>query len=76
VHPLGEHAVLRRHGRDGVEHRLQPVGLLGALLALGPQLGGTLLHRRALLGAEPARFGLGRGPLRRHLTLLSTREIR
>ena len=36
-------AVLRCHLRDLVEHRLQRVGLLGALLALGAQLGRTLL---------------------------------
>ena len=38
---------------DRVEHRLQAVGLLGALLALGAELGGALLHRGALLRAEP-----------------------
>src|SRR5947199_418335 len=50
VHALGQRTVLRCHLRDPVEHRLQAVGLLGALLALGAQLGGALLHRGTLLG--------------------------
>jgi hypothetical protein len=52
------------HLRDTVEDRLQAVGLLGALLALGAQLGGAFLHRGTLCGAEAA--GLGRGILRGH----------
>jgi len=43
MHALGERTILRRHLRDLVEDRLQPVGLLGALLALGAQLGGARL---------------------------------
>jgi hypothetical protein len=69
VHALGEGAIRRRHLRDPVEDRLQTVGLLGALLALGAQLGGTLLHRGALLGGEP--LGRGRGLLGRHGRFLS-----
>src|SRR5580692_12192124 len=64
MHALGQRTILRCHLRDAVEDRLQAVGLLGALLALGAQLGGTLLHRGALLGAEAA--GLGHGILRGH----------
>jgi hypothetical protein len=41
MHALGERTILRRHLRDPVEDRLQPVGLLGALLALGAQFGGA-----------------------------------
>src|SRR5260370_30936317 len=59
MHALGERTILRCHLRDAVEDRLQAVGLLGALVALGAQLGGALLHRGALLGAETIGFGLG-----------------
>ena len=52
MHALGQRAILRRHRGDAVEDRLQAVRLLGALLALGPQLGRALLHRGALGGAE------------------------
>ena len=62
-----ERTILRRHLRDPVEDRLQPVGLLGALLALGAQLGGALLHRGTLLGAEAV--GLGPGTLPGHSRL-------
>jgi Glyoxalase-like domain len=62
MHALGERAILRCHLRDLVEDRLQAVGLPGALLALGAQLGGALLHRGTLPGAEAA--GLGPGILR------------
>jgi hypothetical protein len=65
VHPLGERPILRRHLRDPVEDRLQAIGLLGALPALGPQLGGALLHRGAFLGGEALGLG-GGGLLRRH----------
>jgi len=64
MHALGERTILRCHLRDRVEDRLQAVGLLGALLALGAQFGGALLHRGALLGAETV--GLGLGLLRGH----------
>jgi hypothetical protein len=64
MHALGERAILRRHLRDPVEDRLQAVGLLGAFLAFGAQLGGALLHRGTLLGAEAV--GLGHGILRGH----------
>ena len=64
MHALGERTILRRHPRDAVEDRLQPVGLLGALLALGAQLRGALLHRGTLLSAEAV--GLGLGTLRGH----------
>jgi len=64
MHALGERAILRRHLRDLVEDRLQAVGFPGALLALGAQLGGALLHRGTLLGAEAA--GLGPGILPGH----------
>ncbi len=37
----------------------QAVGLPGALIALGAQLGGAVRHRRALGGAEAAGLGLG-----------------
>ena len=60
VHPLGQHAVGALHRRNAVEARLQGIGLLGAPAALGPQLGGTLLHRHALGGTEAVRLGLGR----------------
>jgi hypothetical protein len=59
MHALGERTVLRRHLRDAVEDRLQAVGLLGALLALGAQLGGALLHRGTLLSGEAVGLGLG-----------------
>jgi NADP-dependent 3-hydroxy acid dehydrogenase YdfG len=59
VHALGERTILRCHPRDAVEDRLQAIGLLGALVALGAQLGGAVLHRRTLLGAEAAELGLG-----------------
>jgi hypothetical protein len=55
--------ILRRHLRDPVG-RLQSVGLLGTLLALGAQLRGALLHRGTLLSAEAV--GLGLGTLRGH----------
>jgi hypothetical protein len=61
MHPLGERTVLRCHLRDAVEDGLQAVGLLGALLALGAQLGGALLHSGTLCGAEAAGLGLGTG---------------
>src|SRR5712692_9690270 len=64
MHALGERAILRYHLRDAVEDRLQAVGPLGALLALGAQLGGACLHRGTLLGAEA--FGLALGILRGH----------
>src|SRR5487761_552187 len=64
MHALGERTILRRHLRDPVEDRLQPVGLLSALLTLGAQLGGALLHRGTLLSGEAV--GLGLGILRRH----------
>src|SRR5260370_14456162 len=64
MHALGERTILRCHLRDAVEDRLQAVGLLGALLALGAQLGGACPHRGTLLGAEAA--GPGPGILRRH----------
>ena len=64
MHPLGERAILRRHPRDAVEDRLQAVGLLGALLAFGAQLGGAHLYRGTLLGAEAV--GLCHGILRGH----------
>ena len=59
MHALGERTILRRHLRDPVEDRLQAVRLLGALLALGAQLGGALLHRGTLVGAEAAGVGFG-----------------
>jgi hypothetical protein len=59
VHALGERPILRRHLGNLVEDRLKRVGLRGALLALGAQLGGALLHRGKLLGAEAVKFGLG-----------------
>jgi len=59
MHALSERAVLRCHLRDPVEDRLQTVGLLCALLAIGAQLGGALLHRGTLLGAEAVGFTLG-----------------
>src|SRR6516225_4747423 len=62
---LGDRAILRCHLRDRVEERLQPVGLLGALLALGAQLRGALLHRGTLRGGEAA--GPGLRTLRGHL---------
>jgi hypothetical protein len=55
---LGDCTILWRHLRDPVEDGLQSVGPVGALLALGAQFGGALLHcgallhRGALLGAE------------------------
>ncbi len=64
MHPLGERTIVRRHVRDPVEDILQAVGLLGAFLAFGSQLGGALLHRGTLLGAETV--GLGHGILRGH----------
>jgi hypothetical protein len=64
MHALGERTILRRHLGDAVEDRLQPVSLLGTLLALGSQLRGALLHRGTLLSAEAV--GLGLGTLRRH----------
>ncbi|MFZ0190743.1 MAG: hypothetical protein WAL72_27815 [Streptosporangiaceae bacterium] len=64
MHALGKRTILRCHPRDAVQDCLQAVGFLGALLALGAQLGGALLHRGTLSGAEPA--GLGRGILRGH----------
>ncbi len=64
MHSLGERPVLWCHLGDAVEDRLQAVGLLGAFLALGTQLGGALFHRGALLGAEAA--GSGRCIRRRH----------
>ena len=59
MHALGERSILRRHLRDPVQDRLQSVGPLGALLALGAQLGGALLHRGALFGAEAVGSVLG-----------------
>ena len=47
MHALGERTILRRHLRDPVEDRLQPVGLLGALLALRAQLGGAPIAARS-----------------------------
>src|SRR5215475_8274301 len=58
MHALGQRTILRCHLRDAVEDRLQAVGLLGALLALGAQLGGALLHRGTLLGGEAAGLGI------------------
>jgi hypothetical protein len=66
MHALGERTIFRCHLRDAVEDRLQAVGLLGALLALGAQLGGALFHRGTLLGAEA--LGLGLGILRGHFS--------
>src|ERR1700733_3347542 len=66
MHPLGERTISRCHLLDPVEDRLQAVSLLGTLRALGAQLGGTLLHRGTLLGAETA--GPGLGTLRRHFS--------
>jgi hypothetical protein len=59
MHALGERTILRRHLRDAVQDSLQPVGLLGALLALGAQLGSARLHRGTLIGGEAAGVGLG-----------------
>ena len=53
VHALGELTIVRGHLRDPVQDRLEPVGLLGALLALGAELGRALLHRSAFLSTEP-----------------------
>ena len=64
MHALGELTILWCHFRDLVQDRLQAVCLLGALLALGAQLGGALLHRGALFGTETV--GLGFGILRGH----------
>jgi len=64
MHTLGKHTILRRHLLDPVEDRLQSVGPLGALLALGAQLGGALLHRGTLLGAKTV--GLSLELVRRH----------
>jgi Major Facilitator Superfamily len=72
IHALGGRTIGRRRLRDLVEDRLQPVGLLGALLALGAQLGSARFHRGTLLGGEAVRLGLGilrrhsRAPFRRH----------
>ena len=63
MHPLGEGAVVRGHRGDAVERGLEGIGLLGPLLPLGAQLGGTLLHGGALLRAETDGLGLR---LRRH----------
>jgi len=65
MHALGQRPVLWCHLGDTVEDRLQAIGLLGAFLALGAQLGGALFHRGALLGAEAA--GFAGGIRRRHL---------
>src|SRR4028118_1605425 len=71
---LGARPVLGCHVRDPVEGRLQTVGLLGTLPPLGAELGGALLHRGPLLGAEAV--GLPRGALRGHLPLpLDTRRL-
>jgi hypothetical protein len=43
MHPLGQRPILRRHRRNTVEDRLEPVGLLGAFLALGAELRGAFL---------------------------------
>src|SRR3984885_676221 len=59
MHPLGERTILWSHLLDPVEDGLQAVGLLGTFRSLGAQLGGTLLHRGTLLGAETAGPGLG-----------------
>jgi hypothetical protein len=64
MHALGERTILRRHLRDAVKDRLQLIGLLGALLALGAQLGGAPPHRSTFLGGEAV--GLGLGILRGH----------
>jgi hypothetical protein len=64
MHALGQRTVLRCHLGDPVEDRLQAVGLLGARLSLGAQLGGALLHRGALFGGKAG--GLGLGSLRGH----------
>src|SRR5258708_15182639 len=64
MHALGERTILGCHRRDLVADLLQPVGLPGALLALGAQLVGAPLHRGTLLSGEAA--GLGRGILRGH----------
>src|SRR5256884_6534470 len=64
MYALGERTIPRRHLGDAVEDRLQPVGLLGALLALGAQLRGALLHRGALSSSEAV--GLGLGTVRGH----------
>jgi hypothetical protein len=70
VHSLSERTILRGHGRDPVQDRLQPVGLPRALLPLGPELGGALLHRGTFFGAEAV--GLLLRILRRHGCSLST----
>jgi hypothetical protein len=44
---------------DAVEDRLQSVGLLGALLALGAELGGARLHRGTFRSGEAVGLGLG-----------------
>src|SRR6266508_2306991 len=59
VNSLSQRTVPRSHLRDGIENRLKAVGLLRALLALGTELGGALLHRGALLGGEAVEFLVG-----------------
>src|SRR4029079_7376308 len=67
VHPLGEGPVVGGHLRDRLEQGLLAIGLLRALLALGTQLGGTLLHRSTLLRTEPVTARRARGgPGRSH----------
>src|SRR5258708_6923392 len=64
MHALGERSIVWRHLRNLGEEFVQAVGLLGALLALGAQLGRAFLHRSTLLGAEAV--GFFRGLLRGH----------
>src|SRR4051794_6269280 len=80
VDALGERTVVRAHLRDRIEERLEPLGLLLALLALGAQLRGALLHGGALLGAEAVGRGrvtrLGLALLRRHAFPSGGRAVR
>jgi hypothetical protein len=54
VRALGERTILRPHLRDTVEGRLQPVGLLGAPLALSTQLGGRAFSAARCSAVKPS----------------------